>query len=104
MAFGLVPGTKKIKYAEGNWGTMDVRLTDDEQAEIRKFVKNAILGFRSTPAGIAFAFADINEHAYADGSGRVSALTSVTANFLSSRFEESQHCCERIMLRKLHMK
>lgn len=98
------PGRKKIKYLEENWGTINVRLTDDEQAEIGKFVENGRLGFRSTLAGIAFVFADTKVEAYVDGSGTVSALTSVTATFFSSRFEESYHCCERIMLPNLYMK
>ncbi|OCL02830.1 putative aldo/keto reductase [Glonium stellatum] len=57
-----IPGTKKIKYLEENWGSLDIHLTDDEEAEMRKFVESAeILGYRSTPAGIAFAFADTKE-------------------------------------------
>jgi len=59
-----IPGTKKIKYLEENWASLDIHITDDEEAEIRKFVKSAeILGYRSTTAGIAFAFADTKEEA-----------------------------------------
>lgn len=28
-----IPGTKKIKYLEENWGSLDVHLTDDEEKE-----------------------------------------------------------------------
>ena len=36
-----IPGTKKIKYLEENWGALDVQLSDDEEAEIRKFLEVA---------------------------------------------------------------
>lgn len=36
-----IPGTKKIKYLEENWGALDVKLTDEEVAEVRKFVTSA---------------------------------------------------------------
>ena len=36
-----IPGTKRIEYLEENWGALDVHLTDDDEAEIRKFVKTA---------------------------------------------------------------
>ena len=59
-----IPGTKKIKYLEENWSSLDVRLTGDEEAEIRKFVESAeVSGDRSTPAGTAVAFADTKEEA-----------------------------------------
>jgi len=42
-----IPGTKKIKYLEENWGALDVHLTDEEEGEIRKFVESAeIVGGR----------------------------------------------------------
>lgn len=57
-----IPGTKKIKYLEENWGSLDIHLTDDEEAEIRKFVENVEMsGYRSMPAGMSFAFADTKE-------------------------------------------
>jgi len=59
-----IPGTKKIKYLEENWSSLDVHLTDEEEAEVRKFVESAeILGYRSTPAGMAFAFTNTKEEA-----------------------------------------
>ena len=36
-----IPGTKKIKYLEENFGAVDVKLTEDENAEIRKAVESA---------------------------------------------------------------
>ena len=39
-----IPGTKKTKYLEDNWGALDVHLTDKEEAEIRNFVETAEIG------------------------------------------------------------
>ncbi|RYP67110.1 hypothetical protein DL771_007435 [Monosporascus sp. 5C6A] len=36
-----IPGTKRIKYLEENWGALQVQLTDAEVAEIRSFVETA---------------------------------------------------------------
>lgn len=42
-----IPGTKKIKYLEENWGALDVVLSDEDEREIRKFVERAeIVGHR----------------------------------------------------------
>jgi aryl-alcohol dehydrogenase-like predicted oxidoreductase len=42
-----IPGTKKIQYLEENWGALDVKLTDEDEAEIRKFVEtHEIAGHR----------------------------------------------------------
>jgi aryl-alcohol dehydrogenase-like predicted oxidoreductase len=47
------PGTKTIKYLEENWGALGVHLTDEEEAEIRKFVEGAeIAGGRAPPSVI----------------------------------------------------
>ena len=59
-----IPGTKRIKYLEENWGSLSVHLTDDDNAEIRKFVESTeVNGYRSVPAGSAFAFANTKEEA-----------------------------------------
>lgn len=43
-----IPGTKKIKYLEENWGALDVHLSDVEEQEIRKFVESSeIIGSRN---------------------------------------------------------
>jgi len=34
-----IPGTKRIKWLEENWGALDVELTEDEEKEIREFGK-----------------------------------------------------------------
>ena len=39
-----IPGTKKIKYLEDNWGALNVHLTDEEEAEIRNFAETAEIG------------------------------------------------------------
>ncbi|KAH8649725.1 NADP-dependent oxidoreductase domain-containing protein [Tricladium varicosporioides] len=45
-----IPGTKKIKYLEENWESLDVHLTDVEEIEIRKFVESAeLVGGRLPP-------------------------------------------------------
>lgn len=36
-----IPGTKKIKYLEENWGALGVKLTDEEKTEIRSVVDEA---------------------------------------------------------------
>ena len=59
-----IPGTKKMKYLAENWAALNVRLTSEDEAEIRKFVESAKMsGYRSTPAGAAFAFQDTKEEA-----------------------------------------
>ena len=57
-----IPGTKKLKYLEENWSSLDVHLTDDEEATIRRFLESAqVSGTRSTAAGMAVAFAETRE-------------------------------------------
>ncbi|KAH8664674.1 NADP-dependent oxidoreductase domain-containing protein, partial [Xylariales sp. PMI_506] len=36
-----IPGTKRIKYLEENWGALEVVLTDAEEQEVRQFVESA---------------------------------------------------------------
>lgn len=47
-----IPGTKKIKYLEDNWGSLKVQLTDEEEAEIRKFVETAEIAGGTLPPGM----------------------------------------------------
>jgi aryl-alcohol dehydrogenase-like predicted oxidoreductase len=57
-----IPGTKKIKYLEENWGALEVELTDGEVAEIRKFVETAeIAGGRYFEGAMAQTFSDTRE-------------------------------------------
>jgi aryl-alcohol dehydrogenase-like predicted oxidoreductase len=45
-----IPGTKRIKYLEENWGALDVHLSDEEEHEIRKFVDTVeVVGSRVPP-------------------------------------------------------
>lgn len=57
-----IPGTKKIKYLEENWGALDVDLTDEEEKEIRKFVETAqIAGGRLPPKYMKGILVDTKE-------------------------------------------
>jgi aryl-alcohol dehydrogenase-like predicted oxidoreductase len=57
-----IPGTKKIKYLEENWGALAVSLTDDEEDEIRKFVETAeVAGGRNPPAFSSVSYIDTKE-------------------------------------------
>jgi aryl-alcohol dehydrogenase-like predicted oxidoreductase len=57
-----IPGTKKIKYLEENWGALKVTLTDEEDKEIREFLKeNEAAGGRYTDASLSICFGDTVE-------------------------------------------
>lgn len=57
-----IPGTKKLKYLEENWGALDVHLTDEDEAEIRRFVESAeIAGHYMPPKFESYAFTDTVE-------------------------------------------
>lgn len=51
-----IPGTKRLKYLEENWASLDVHLTDEEEAEVRKFLETAELAGTALPP----AFKDYN--------------------------------------------
>ncbi|KAI1406983.1 putative aldo/keto reductase [Hypoxylon sp. FL1857] len=51
-----IPGTKKIKYLEENWGALNVHLTDAESAEIRRFVETAKVAGARGPDGTEKTF------------------------------------------------
>ncbi len=54
-----IPGTKKVKYLEDNWGALNTNLSDEQEAEVRKFVESVEMkGDRTTAAGMAVAFGD----------------------------------------------
>ena len=54
-----IPGTKKEKYLKENMGALEVRLTADEEKEIRNAVEKAeIAGSRYPAAAMAALFAD----------------------------------------------
>ena len=57
-----IPGTKKLKYLEENWGALDVSLTDEEEAEIRAFAKTSELAGGQVPEQYAhYLFRDTKE-------------------------------------------
>ncbi|KAK7419779.1 hypothetical protein QQX98_003151 [Neonectria punicea] len=59
-----IPGTKKIKYLEENCASIDVHLTDEEEAEIRRFLKTAELSGNALPPQFAdYNFRDTVEEA-----------------------------------------
>ena len=48
-----IPGTKRVKWLEENWGAFCVELTDEEEKEIREIVASVeLVGYRSTPEGL----------------------------------------------------
>jgi aryl-alcohol dehydrogenase-like predicted oxidoreductase len=54
-----IPGTKKIKYLEENLGALEVRLTGEEEKEIRGLVEGAeVHGLRYPEAMVGHLFAD----------------------------------------------
>ena len=54
-----IPGTKRIKYLEENLGAVDVKLTKEENAAIRKAVEDAeVHGARYPEAMSGLLFAD----------------------------------------------
>ncbi|KAN0114790.1 putative aldo/keto reductase [Hyaloscypha variabilis] len=57
-----IPGTKRTKWLEENWGALDVKLTDEEEKEIREFGEGVeLLGYRSVLSGKVFSFVDTKE-------------------------------------------
>ena len=57
-----IPGTKKIKYLEENLGALEVKLTGEEEQEIRKVVDGAeVHGTRYPEAFMSRLFADTPE-------------------------------------------
>lgn len=54
-----IPGTKKLKYLEENWGALEVKLTKEENQEIRKAVQESeVHGDRYPEAMMGGLFAD----------------------------------------------
>ena len=57
-----IPGTKRVKYLEENWRSLDVDLSEEEVAEVRKFVESAELaGKRGPNMGKKMTFMDTPE-------------------------------------------
>ncbi|KAM5345679.1 hypothetical protein ACJ41O_011540 [Fusarium nematophilum] len=59
-----IPGTKKLKYLEENWGALDVELTDGEEEEIRRFARGAGMAGATLPEAFKdYNFRDTKEEA-----------------------------------------
>lgn len=57
-----IPGTKQLKYLEDNLGATDVKLSDEEEAEIRAFVEKLdVVGSIIPPAFASYIFRDTKE-------------------------------------------
>ncbi|KAJ4269666.1 hypothetical protein NW762_001334 [Fusarium torreyae] len=57
-----IPGTKRIKYFEENWAALDIKLSDEEEAEVRGFVEKAdVAGLALPPAMKGWLFRDTKE-------------------------------------------
>ena len=57
-----IPRTKKIKYLEENWGSLDISLTDEEEAETTAFSETAQMAGTGQPAAFAsYLFRDTTE-------------------------------------------
>ncbi|KAK9415858.1 putative Aldo/keto reductase [Seiridium unicorne] len=59
-----IPGTKSIKYLEDNVGATHIDLTDEEVAEVRKFVEGVqVAGERHAPEGSDYDYVDTKAEA-----------------------------------------
>lgn len=56
-----IPGTKRIRFLEENWGALEVRLSDDEEGEIRELVAGRVAGARGIEEALAMCFANTRE-------------------------------------------
>ena len=56
-----IPGTKRIRYLEENWGALKVQLSDAEELEVRSVVENKVAGARTIEEALAQCFADTKE-------------------------------------------
>ncbi|RSM00849.1 hypothetical protein CDV31_011602 [Fusarium ambrosium] len=45
-----IPGTKRVKYFEENWASLNIKLSDEEEAEVRRFVQEADIAGGARPA------------------------------------------------------
>ncbi|KAF2498732.1 Aldo/keto reductase [Lophium mytilinum] len=54
-----IPGTKRLKYLEENWAAVDIKLSDEDEKEIRRFLETADIAGTALPPAFA-------NHAYVD--------------------------------------
>ncbi|CAK4032883.1 Hypothetical predicted protein [Lecanosticta acicola] len=58
-----IPGTKRIKYLEENWAARDVKLSDQEESQIRRLVRRMPLQGVRSKENAALTFTDTREEA-----------------------------------------
>ncbi|KAI5861308.1 putative aldo-keto reductase [Durotheca rogersii] len=57
-----IPGTKRLEYLEENWSSLDVKLSDEEEKEIRAFLEsNVVVGCSVPPQFDNHRFRDTKE-------------------------------------------
>ncbi|RLM00061.1 hypothetical protein CFD26_103030 [Aspergillus turcosus] len=57
-----IPGTRRVKYLEENWGALQISLTDEEEAEIRAFAeKNEMAGGQVPDQFVEYLYRDTVE-------------------------------------------
>lgn len=45
-----IPGTKKLKYLDENWASLDIDISDEDEAEVRRFLANVDIAGGPLPA------------------------------------------------------
>ncbi|KAH6889783.1 NADP-dependent oxidoreductase domain-containing protein [Thelonectria olida] len=59
-----IPGTKKMKYLEENWASLDVHLTDEDEKEVRNFMATTqIAGHYMPEKFVHYMYRDTREEA-----------------------------------------
>jgi aryl-alcohol dehydrogenase-like predicted oxidoreductase len=57
-----IPGARKLKYLEENWGSLTVSLSDEEEAETRKFAETTeLVGAAAPPQYMSYLYRDTIE-------------------------------------------
>ena len=57
-----IPGTKKIKYLDDNWGALGVQISPEDDKAVRAAIESAtITGHRYSPASAAATYMDTPE-------------------------------------------
>ncbi|KAI5458526.1 NADP-dependent oxidoreductase domain-containing protein [Mariannaea sp. PMI_226] len=59
-----IPGTKRIKYLEENWASLDVHLTDEDDKELRQFMESTQIAGHYMPDQFShYSYRDTKEEA-----------------------------------------
>lgn len=57
-----IPGTKKLEFLEENWKAIDMKLSDEDEACVRRFLEEAEIAGHYMPPGFeSYAFTDTAE-------------------------------------------